>query len=46
MFKSLGNLVVKVFVNTPNVGCSNPHRVASYNFIRNKFVVSFVVSLP
>ena len=24
-------------VNTPNVGCPNPHRVASYNFVGNKF---------
>ena len=34
---SVDGLAVGFWVYTANVGFSNPHRVASYNFLRNKF---------
>ena len=34
---TINGLVVRLWVYTPNVGSSNLHTVASYNFIHKKF---------
>ena len=36
---------VFIWVYTPNAGRSNPHRVASYDLVRNKFCKSSVTTV-
>ena len=38
----VNGLVVRLGVYAPNVGCSNPHRLVSFNFTHNKFCKSSI----
>ena len=43
VFKALPQtLVVSLWVYIANVGCSNPHKVVSFNFIYNKFCKPYI----
>ena len=34
--------MVRLWVYTPNTGCSNPHKIVSFNFIHNKFCKPYI----